>query len=248
MSREGSIITWEMRPPSNNAQSVVAGSGLDDPRVSAVLRRLHHDARRDLFILARLMPVLLLARLRNVPVSTAAKPFVAKGFLGVFPTVGNLLYLTARAIDARRAVEFGTSFGISAIYLAAAMRDNGGLFVGSEIEPGKVAVARRNLDEAGLSAFSEVREGDALQTFRDLATPVDLALIDGTKELYLPVLEILKPKLRKGSVVVADNILQPFFVRKTMAHYVAYMHDARNGFRSTTLPIGAGIEYSVFEG
>jgi predicted O-methyltransferase YrrM len=96
------------------------------------------------------------------------KPF-AKGYLGVFPAVGNLLYLTARAIDARHAVEFGTSSGISAIYLAAAMRDNGGHFVGSEIDAHKVAVARRNIDEAGLSAFSEVRKemhGRPLKTFR----------------------------------------------------------------------------------
>jgi predicted O-methyltransferase YrrM len=112
----------------------------------------------------------------------------------------------------------------------------------------RFAVVYRNLDEAGLSAFSEVREGDALQTLRDLAAPVDLLLIDGSKDFYLPVLEILRPKLRKGSIVIADNILHPCFVRNTMAHYVAYMHDARNGFRSTTLPIGAGIEYSVFEG
>jgi predicted O-methyltransferase YrrM len=64
----------------------------------------------------------------------------------------------------------------------------------------------------------------------------------------LPVLDLLKPKLRKGSVVVADNIYFPPGFRKTMARYVAYMHDARNGFQSTTLRLGAGIEYSVFEG
>jgi predicted O-methyltransferase YrrM len=192
--------------------------------------------------------VALFAKLRNVSLHEAAKPLVAKGYLGVFPSVGNLLYLTARAIDARHAVEFGTSFGISAIYLAAAMRDNGGRFVGSEIEPSKVAVARRNLDEAGLSDFADVREGDALETLKDLAAPIDLVLIDGSKELYLPILNLLKPKLRKGSVVVADNIHHPFFVRKTMATYVAHVRDPRNGFRSTTLPIGAWIEYSVFEG
>jgi predicted O-methyltransferase YrrM len=235
-----------MQSPSK--QSLVAGSGLDDPRVSAVLKRLYSDARGDLFILARFMPVLLFARLRNISVETAFGSRGAKGYFAVFPTVGNLLYLTARAIDARHAVEFGTSFGISAIYLAAAMRDNGGRFVGSEIDANKVTVARRNLEEAGLSAFSEVREGDALQTFKGLAAPVDIALIDGIKSLYLPVLEILKPKLRRGSVVVADDIIHPFFVRKLTAPYVAYMRDARNGFRSTTLPIGAGIEYSVFEG
>lgn len=128
------------------------------------------------------------------------------------------------------------------------MRDNAGRFVGSDIHPNKVAGARRNIEEAGLSAFSEVREGDALQTFGDLAAPVDLVLLDGWKDLYLPMLDLLKPKLRRGSVVIADNIRHRFFVRKTMARYVAYMHDPASGFRSTTLPLGAGIEYSVFEG
>ena len=111
-----------------------------------------------------MIPALLLAKLKGVSQETAIKPLIAKGYFAVFPTVGNLLYLTARAIDARHAVEFGTCFGVSAIYLAAAMRDNGGRFVGSDIEPGKVAVARRNLDEAGLSAVSEVREGDPPET------------------------------------------------------------------------------------
>ncbi len=62
------------------------------------------------------------------------------------------------------------------------------------------------------------------------------------------MLELLKPKLRKGSVVVADNILSPPMFKKTMKRYVGYMHDPANGFQSTTLPLGAGIEYSVFEG
>jgi predicted O-methyltransferase YrrM len=239
-----------MHPSSKpSAQSgTAARPGLDDPRVKAVLTRLHAASKRDIFLLVQMIPVLLLAKLKGVSSKTATDPFVAKGFFAVFPTVGNLLYLTARAIDARHAVEFGTSFGLSAIYLAAAMRDNGGRFVGSDIEPGKVAVARRNLDEAGLSAVSEVREGDALQTLKDLAAPVDLVLFDGWKDLYLPVLDILKPRLRRESVVVADNIRHPFIVRKTMARYVAYMHDPANGFRSTTLPIGSGIEYSVFDG
>jgi predicted O-methyltransferase YrrM len=108
--------------------------------------------------------------------------------------------------------------------------------------------ARRNLDEAGLSAFSEVREGDAMQTLGDLAAPIDFLFLDGWKDLYLPVLDLLKPKLRKGSVVVADNILFPPMFKKTMKRYVTYMHDPANGFQSTTLPLGAGIEYSVFKG
>jgi predicted O-methyltransferase YrrM len=222
--------------------------GLDEPRVKAVLTRLYGETKGDFLNIPRAIPGLLLARLKGVPAFTAFKPLVAKSFLAITPKVGNLLYLTARAIDARNTVEFGTSFGVSSIYLAAAMRDNGGRFVGSEIEASKAAIARRNLHEAGLSAFSEVSEGDALQTFRDLTAPVDLVFLDGWKDLYLPVLELLKPKLRKGSVVFADNINFPPMVRKAMARYVAYMHDPANGFKSMTLPLGAGIEYSVFEG
>lgn len=239
---------FEMRPSSQrNAHSVPAtGLGLDDPRIKVVLSRLHSETKGDLLRIPRAIPALIIARLKGVPAITAFKPLVAKTFLAITPQVGNLLYLTARAIDARHAVEFGTSFGISSIYLAAAMRDNGGRFVGSEIDRSKAEVARHNLDEAGLSAFSEVREGDALQTFRDLAAPIDLVFLDGWKDLYLPVLELLKPKLRRGSIVFADNIYFPPMVRKTMTRYVAYMHDPSNGFQSTTLRIGAGIEYSVF--
>jgi len=128
------------------------------------------------------------------------------------------------------------------------MRDNGGYFVGSDIDANKVAVARRNLDDAGLSGVSEVREGDALETLQDISVPVDLVFLDGWKDLYLAVLDLLTPKLSKGAVVLADNIYFPPMVRKTMKHYVAYMHDPANGFRSSTLKLGAGTEYSVFEG
>jgi predicted O-methyltransferase YrrM len=232
-----------------NAQAMPANRlGLDEPRVKAALRRLHDEAKHDLFVLPRLIPVLLTARLKRVPLMTAVQPLVAKGFFAVTPEVGRLLYLTARAIGAQHVVEFGTSFGVSSIYLAAAMRDNCGHFVGSDIDANKVAVARRNPEDAGLSGVSEVRLGDALQTFRDLAAPVDLVFLDGWKDLYLPVLDLLTPKLCNGSVVLADNIYFPPMVRKTMKRYVAYMRDPANGFRSSTLKLGAGIEYSVFEG
>jgi predicted O-methyltransferase YrrM len=152
---------------------------------------------------------------------------------------------TARAVNAKHVVEFGTSFGISALYLAAAMRDTGGHFIGSETEPSKISVARENIDRAGLSQWAEIREGDALHTFQNLSAPIDLVLLDGWKDLYLPMLKLLTPKLRKGSVIMADNI---FTFKKGLAPYVAYMQSPANGFHSTTLPLGSGIEYSVFEG
>ena len=220
-------------------------SGLRERRVAAVLDELHQASKRDRWIIARAIPAALSARLRGVPIMTTMNGRFADAFLGIPPEVGQLLYLTARAVDARHAVEFGTSFGISGVYLAAAMRDNGGRFVGSELEPHKLDVARHNLDRAGLAACSEVRGGDARQSLENLDGPIDLVLLDGWKDLYLPMLKQLKPKLRKGSVVFADNIST---FKRGLAPYVRYVQSEANGFLSTTLQIGSGIEYSVYVG
>jgi predicted O-methyltransferase YrrM len=159
---------------------------------------------------------------------------------------GEFLYLTARAIRAKSVVEFGTSFGISTTYLAAGLRDNGGgRVIGSEIEPSKCHQATANLKEAGLEEYAEVRLGDALETLREVPEPVDLVLLDGWKDLYLPVLELVKPRLRRGAVVMADNI---FTFRKALRPYVEYMQSGENGFVSTTLHISDGFEYSVYTG
>jgi predicted O-methyltransferase YrrM len=104
-------------------------------------------------------------------------------------------------------VEFGTSFGVSTISFAAAMKDNGGgLVIGSELEPSKVAKANQHLAEAGLSQFAEIRPGDAMQTLRDVGGMVDLLFLDGWKLMYPDVLKLLMPSLRQGAVVLADDV------------------------------------------
>ena len=117
--------------------------------------------------------------------------------------------------------------------------------IGSEIEPSKCAEASRNLDEASLAEFSEVREGDALETLDQVPEPVDLVLLDGAKHLYLPVLRLLQPRLRPGAVVLADNI---HTFRRSLRPYVEYVQSPSGGFVSTTLSMGHGFEYSVFLG
>jgi predicted O-methyltransferase YrrM len=171
-----------------------------------------------------------------------ALPYLKDAYIPISPEQGKFLYLTARLIDARTIVEFGTSFGISALYLGAAARANGGRFIGSEREPNKIAAARANLAEAGLDGVAEVRDGDAMQTLADIPAPIDLVLLDGWKDLYLPMLQLLRPKLRKGAAVLADNI---FTFPTELAPYVAFVRDPGNGFESTTVPLGHGLEYSV---
>jgi predicted O-methyltransferase YrrM len=128
--------------------------------------------------------------------------------LAVSPETGRLLYVLARTSGARSIVEFGTSFGLSTIYLASALRDNGGgRLVGTDLEPEKIATARANLAAAGLEDLVELREGDALETLsRDLPESIDLVLLDGHKPLYTRILDLLEPRLRAGACIVADNV------------------------------------------
>jgi len=128
-------------------------------------------------------------------------------WLPVSRETGTLLYMLARSTNARTVVEFGTSFGISTLHLAAALRDNGGgRLITSEFEPSKVARARGHLTAGGLIDLVEIREGDALKTLSvDLPDTIDLLLLDGAKALYTDILGLLESRLRPGALVVADN-------------------------------------------
>ena len=164
----------------------------------------------------------------------------AEHFLAVSPAYGRFLYAIARARKATRIVEFGTSMGISTIYLAAALRDNGGgTLIGSELEPTKVARARANLDAAGLADLVEIREGDALETLKDIGGEIDLVLIDGAFSLYLPVLRLLEPRLAPGAVILGENAFAQ--------DYLVYVRDPANGYLSQPLAVdeGRGNEFTV---
>ena len=220
---------------------------LRDDSVVRVLNRLHESAKADNIKLLKLLPRILLGKLSGKTFFEIINPKDVKDiYMPLDKDQGRLAYQTARAIGAKNIVEFGTSFGISAIYLAAAVKDNGeGKVIGTEIEPGKYRKSIDNISEAGLSDFIDVRLGDALETLKEMDQPVDMVLLDGWKNLYLPVLELLKPKLRVGSVVLGDNI---YTFKTELKPYVEYMQSGKNGFESTTLPMKDGFEYSVYLG
>ena len=168
---------------------------------------------------------------------------MADVLLPVSREAGRFLYAVARSISAKRIVEFGTSFGVSTIYFAAAVKDNcSGTVIGSEFEESKVAKANRHLAEAGFSQFTEIRPGDALQTLRDMGGTVDLLFLDGWKLMYLDVLKLLMPTLRQGAVGLADDVT---LFPNDVAAYLDYVRNPANGFVTATLPLGDGIEYSV---
>ena len=158
--------------------------------------------------------------------------------LAVSRETGALLYMLARNAGARAIVEFGTSFGLSTLCLAAALRDNGGgRLVTSEFEPSKVARARQNLTAGGLADLVEIREGDALETLaRDLPDTVDLLLLDGAKALYPDVLDLVEGRLRPGALVVADNA-------DMCPDYLARVRRQDGGYLS--LPFDEDVELSM---
>ena len=147
--------------------------------------------------------------------------------LAVSRPTANLLYMLARSCCARSIVEFGTSFGVSTLHLAAALRDNGGgKLIGTEFEPGKAERARNHLAEGNLADLVELRVGDALETLsRDLPESIDLVLLDGAKHLYTKVLSLLESRLRPGALIVADNAdMAPDYlsrVRSASQHYLS---------------------------
>ena len=159
-------------------------------------------------------------------------------WLPVSRETGVLLYQLARSTNARHIVEFGTSFGLSTLYLAAALRDNGGgRLIGSEFEPSKVAKARAHLAAGGVADLVEIREGDALQTLAgDLPESIDLLLLDGAKALYNDVLDLVESRLRAGALIVADNA-------DYCPDYLARVRDSHNGYLS--VPFGADVELSM---
>ena len=158
--------------------------------------------------------------------------------LAVSRETGALLYMLARSSGARAIVEFGTSFGISTLHLAAALRDNGGgRLITSEFEPSKVARARKNLTDGGLIDLVEIRVGDALKTLSvDLPETIDLLLLDGAKPLYPEVLSLVESRLRPGALIVADDA-------DSCPEYLERVRSVAAGYMST--PFAEDVELSM---
>jgi len=129
----------------------------------------------------------------------------------VSPVQGKLLLLLARLQGARRILEIGTLGGVSTLWLARALPEDGRL-VSLEIEPRHAEVARHNLARAGLSDRVEVRLGPALELLPELAgagaAPFDLVFLDADKAAYPDYLAWSLALTRPGSLIVADNVVR----------------------------------------
>jgi predicted O-methyltransferase YrrM len=220
---------------------------LQDPKIEAVLERAYKEWNTQRWKLGwRFLPLLPRFLLKRKMDWQDMYTRTEDMYLPLEAEQGGLLYVTARAIGARRVAEYGTSFGVSTLYLAAAVRDNGGgTVIGTEILPEKAEVARANFAEAGVSDLIDLRVGDARETLKDCGGQIDLLLLDGWKDIELDVLRIVQPQLRPGALVFVDNISTFKADNRGQREYMA---DPRNGFRAVVLPLKDGMEVAVYTG
>ncbi len=204
-------------------------STLLDSRVSATLDRMFAEANAQGPKLSEMFGN------EAVPAESSAQEradALSEFYLPVTADAGRLLYALVRASRPTTVVEFGMSLGISAIHLASAVRDNAaGRVVTTELNADKVAAATRNFADAGLDDLITVLQGDALETLEAVEGPVEFVLLDGWKDLYVAVLELLEPRLAPGALVVADNTSMP-----ALQPYLDYVRAPANGYVSVNFP------------
>ncbi|MFJ6130406.1 O-methyltransferase [Streptomyces griseoviridis] len=209
---------------------------LSSDRVRAALDSLYADEK------VKDKPVVAAVMAKNRPLGSYTHEeqteMLAEAYISVPREVGDFLYLLARNRGAKRIVEFGTSFGISTIFLAAAARDNGGEVITTEWHVRKAEIASKNIADTGLDDIVDVRVGDALETLKDLPGPVDMVFLDGWKDIYLPVLKVLEPALAPGALVIADDM-------GTLPEQPYFDHVRASGYHTVHVPIGDGLEIST---
>jgi predicted O-methyltransferase YrrM len=218
-----------------------------DPKLDAVLARLHalSDAQGST------LGAFFAARAREGgdwrTFDTATERFMSDKFVALDRDKAEFCYNVCRALRAAHVVEAGTSFGVSTLYLAAAVRDNvgtpgRGIVIGTEHEPAKAAAARAHFAEAGLTAYIDLREGDLRQTLQSLPAPIDFMLMDIWTPMARPAIERVAPHLRPGAVVICDNTTQ---FREAYGDYFDFVADPANRLRTMTLPFEGGLEFTV---
>ena len=217
-------------------------SVIGDPGLEALLAGLHAKSDAQ----AAAMRSFDASRTDQAPSPSEARAFLRDKLVALDSDKAEFCYQLCRASNARRIVEIGTSYGVSTLYLAAAVRDNvsigggDGVVIGTEYEPNKAAAAREHFEQAGLSRFVDLREGDLRQTLKGIDGPVDFMLMDIWITMARPALELVTPHLRPGAIVIADNTAQ---YRGEYADYFTFLETQE--FRTMTLPFDGGLEMSV---
>ncbi|WP_445946661.1 O-methyltransferase [Shewanella sp.] len=200
---------------------------ITNPDILATLSQLHQDAGGDKYSLFKNIPKLLLGKLSPEDLKSA--------YLAISPAQGEFIYDLLLQSQAKHIVEFGTSFGISTLYLAAAAQQTSGQVITTELVTEKCTIAQQNFNQAKVNDLVELRQGDALVSLANIADGIDFLLLDGWNNLYLPLLKLLEPKLKPGAIIYADNANFP-----GMKPFVDYVRRQPEIFSSSSMKTSKG--------
>jgi len=168
-------------------------------------------------------------------------------FWAIPPVTGRFLWMVLRAMGARNALEIGMSSGYSGIWLASALKDSS-VDTGHEVslttidnDPEKINLATDSFDRAGVSDIVKILEGDAIEVIRSLDEKYDFIFLDCDKEYYFELLDVILRKLRRGGILIADNVISH---ADEMKNYLDAVKNHPN-LASITVPLGSGEEMTM---
>ena len=166
-------------------------------QIELTLALLYNDAKNDQF---KLMKGLAKTIFRPMQPSD-----FKEAYLSISKEQGEDLVQLIRENNLKNIVEFGTSFGISTLFLAQGALETGGHIITTELIESKAQKAIKNFKRACVNNRIEVRVGDAMETLKNHSEPIDLLLLDGWKDLYLPLFQMLEPNFHANTFIYVDN-------------------------------------------
>jgi predicted O-methyltransferase YrrM len=129
----------------------------------------------------------------------------SRGMGNILPEDGRLMRMLTETLGAKNVVEVGTANGYSAMWFCLAMRSTGGRLTTHEIDPKRIAMAKKNFHRPGVDDLVTLVEGDAHKTIGRLTEPIDLLLLDAEKEGFTDYLNQLLPLVRTGGLIIAHD-------------------------------------------
>jgi predicted O-methyltransferase YrrM len=165
---------------------------------------------------------------------------IGEGLWPVDFELGRAMYDLILKSECRFGVEVGAGVGYSTVWIGLAMKETGGLLVSFEYFPPKVELLEEHVSQFGLSETVEVVESDLLKGVDGVSDGADFVFLDARKCDYLKHLQLLLPKLKKGAVVCADNVMSH---AAQLAEYLDFVRHS-GYFKSGLVDIGSGMEVS----
>ena len=166
-------------------------------KITSTINELFNDSKRDKF------------KMIKGAAKSIFRPIQPSDFEEVYLSISSSQGVHLKKLilkhKLRNIVEFGTSFGISTLFMAQGALETGGKIITTELLESKAKKATENFKKAGVSDLIEVKVGDALDTLKNHDEPIDLLFLDGWKDLYLPLFRMLEPNFHAKTFIYVDN-------------------------------------------